>query len=577
MKGNVFQCHGENINKQQFLKTAGVLEELINKTFEYPQDVASICKTFSIVALVQPDNLTTEEYTKDMGNKMIWETKMKTYTKRMDMLKSNQRGIYAIVWGQCSPMMQSKLEPLDDYKSKSNGCDCIWILKEIRGITHRFEGTPNIFISLGDAWSNYYGYKQSNDQTLHEYLKDFQSLVQVLEHYGAVMGTVGPYIDSVKEAVKALAPAGISATDLLTRAVAAAKQKSIAIAFLKRADRRRYGGLWSELGNNYSRGQDHYPTDLTNAYNLLLNYQAPTQPRQGRREQPSTDEGISGVTFQQNAAPVQGNYGVTHAQIKCFTCNDYGQYASTCPNAAPKKVQILQTADTAGPTDYHSEFSFVHIASGAFMFVQAGNRQTDIIPPTWILLSSQLTVSVFKNRSLLTNIRPSSTTRRVHTNGGTQVSCQMGTIRNFGDVWFNTKSLANILPMAEVRKVCRITMDTSVEALMDVRRRDGSIMKFREYKSGLYYYDTGQPTAPDNHSSSPTNNLFLNTVAANKATYTRREIEGADKARALYKKIGRPSEQEFSKILNNNLIRNCPVTPEDAKRALIIYGPKEKQ
>jgi hypothetical protein len=41
----------------------------------------------------------------------------------------------------------------------------------------------------------------------------------------------------------------------------------------------------------------------------------------------------------------------------------------------------------------------------------------------------------------------------------------------------------------------------------------------------------------------------------------------------LYKKIGRPSKQELSKILNNNLIRNCPVTPDDAKRALAIYGP----
>jgi hypothetical protein len=46
MKGNVFQCHGENIDKQQFLKTVGVLEEHINKTFVYPQDVASVCKSF---------------------------------------------------------------------------------------------------------------------------------------------------------------------------------------------------------------------------------------------------------------------------------------------------------------------------------------------------------------------------------------------------------------------------------------------------------------------------------------------------------------------------------------------------
>jgi hypothetical protein len=45
MKGNVFQCHGESTNKQQFLKTVGVLDEHINKTFSYPQDIASICRT----------------------------------------------------------------------------------------------------------------------------------------------------------------------------------------------------------------------------------------------------------------------------------------------------------------------------------------------------------------------------------------------------------------------------------------------------------------------------------------------------------------------------------------------------
>jgi hypothetical protein len=41
----------------------------------------------------------------------------------------------------------------------------------------------------------------------------------------------------------------------------------------------------------------------------------------------------------------------------------------------------------------------------------------------------------------------------------------------------------------------------------------------------------------------------------------------------LYRKIGCPDEAEFQSILRNNLISNCPVTPDDAKRALIIYGP----
>ena len=65
MEGNVFQCHGETTNKQQFLKTVGVLEEHVNKNFTYPQDVASVCKTFSIVKLTQPDNLSKEDYEGD--------------------------------------------------------------------------------------------------------------------------------------------------------------------------------------------------------------------------------------------------------------------------------------------------------------------------------------------------------------------------------------------------------------------------------------------------------------------------------------------------------------------------------
>jgi hypothetical protein len=154
----VFQCHGEHTDKQQFLKTAGVLEEHINKTFTYPPDVASICKTFKVVPLVQPSNLTDEEYKTDMGKKMMWEETMKTFIKRTISQESNARAIYAIVCGQCSPMMQSKLESLDNYEAKSDACDCSWILKEIQGITHRFEGTRNVFISLDDAWSNYYAY-----------------------------------------------------------------------------------------------------------------------------------------------------------------------------------------------------------------------------------------------------------------------------------------------------------------------------------------------------------------------------------------------------------------------------------
>jgi hypothetical protein len=230
MKGKVF--HGKNTNKQQFLKTVGVLEEHVNNSFTYPQDVTSVCKSFEIVELVHPTNLSKEEYEGDMGKKMIWETLMKTYMKRVDLLESKTRAIFTIVWGQCSPMMQSKVESLDAFESKSSTCDCIWLLMEIQGITHRFDGTRHVFISLNDAWSNYYGCRQGHKQTLSEYLKDLQGLVQVLEHYGAALGAEGPYQDSVKAQVRKDNP-GLTRAEYDKRTVTAAKNKSVAIGFFE--------------------------------------------------------------------------------------------------------------------------------------------------------------------------------------------------------------------------------------------------------------------------------------------------------------------------------------------------------
>jgi hypothetical protein len=430
-------------------------------------------------------------------------------------------------------MMQSKLESLDAYSVESAKCACVWLLKEIQGITHRFEGTRNVFISLDDAWCSYYGYHQGAHQTLHEYLKEYQSLVQVLEHYGAAIGSEGPYLEQVKDKVKAASKTHMTDSDVKTKSLAAAKLQSIAMGFMKCADKRRYGGLWSNLENSFSRGQDHYPpSDLTGAYNLLLNYKAP--PPVLRRHECEHGNNEDALSFlQEGESNIPGNDGVTHDNIKCFKCNKYGHFANHCPDE--EGVTMLQLTSTADDDDtYVSGVTFLNVREpDAFIFAQAPHN---MIPHTWILLESQWTVSVFKNRNFLTNIRPSVRTLRVHTNGGTQTSNQIGSVPNFGNVWYNTTSLENILSMAEVRRNgCRITMDTAVEAAMTVHRSNSSLMKFHEFKSGLYYYHTKQEQT-NLSSNNDTDYLFLNTVADNKKN-TQREIEGADRARKLYIKI----------------------------------------
>jgi hypothetical protein len=213
---------------------------------------------------------------------------------------------------------------------------------------------------------------------------------------------------------------------------------------------------------------------------------------------------------------IPGEDGVTHACVSCFRCNRMGHYANKCPSSHPTcnnqdpkgvETQLLQCG-LSSHHGVHKDFTFTQ------RFMQA-------IPLSWILLDSESTISGHVT---------------VHTNGGMQVSKMIGDISNFRTVWFNPRSIANILSLAAVRKICRITMDTTVELAYLVYRKDGSIMKFKEFYSSLYYQITSLPDVTDRCRVESSN--FLNLVAENKKIFTMRQIVQVDKGM-----LGCPSEQ----------------------------------
>ena len=55
--------------------------------------------------------------------------------------------------------------------------------------------------------------------------------------------------------------------------------------------------------------------------------------------------------------------------------------------------------------------------------------------------------------------------------------------------------------------------------------------------------------------------------------YTQRQVNAADQAKTLYQHLGMPGYRIFFQALEHNHIKNCPLTVEDARRAIKIYGP----
>ena len=96
-----------------------------------------------------------------------------------------------------------------------------------------------------------------------------------------------------------------------------------------------------------------------------------------------------------------------------------------------------------------------------------------------------------------------------------------------------------------------------------LKKHDGGELVFQHSPRGLYFLDT------DNLKHGT---VFVNTVEQNKSKFSHRDYLRAVSARELLSKIGRPSQQTFLRIIDKNLLPNCPITRRDAENAQMIFG-----
>jgi hypothetical protein len=507
--------------------------------------------------------------------KLLYSIQLKSLAERETDLNQNLTILWATIMGQCTPALQEEVHGDPDYLSKSSTFDSVWLLQSLQKITAGVNKTTNKYHSVFKATKKFYSTQQNNTEGIDEFYNRFENAKDLVGLFNADIVD----LSSLLAAEQVQNPQATKESTM---------QKYLAVALVMNANKSKYEALWNKLENDLLVGQDSYPKTIGDATHLLTNWKAsstatnsrPTPTTTNPDRRPST-QGVNFVGTEWAALvpiPASNNFSALagfdptrptlapsrkpphniSAEIECTKCKKKGHYATACPFITPG-VQLFQ---------------FVRPS------VQLNQTQArNILTPGSIIVDSGSTFNCFRERSLVSNIHSCDPFSTI-SNGGGMTYTEKGTLDVFKELecYYNPECLVNIISLDLLQAKYRTTFDSEKKNAFTVEVSDALTITFEGFGSGLYFVNLNNPvnaypfpllnTVADNaHPLS-----FLNTVAENKQFFSRREIEGAEAARAQQGQIGWPSDLEYYEIIRDNLLTNSKATLDDLRRAEHIFG-----
>ena len=99
----------------------------------------------------------------------------------MSTLWENIINLYGIIWGQCSPALQSELEGDQEYITKSPTYNCLWMLTKVMICTSVIDDTSNVYYYAVMAMRTILCRRQGRYDPTETYYRRFEASVSTDE------------------------------------------------------------------------------------------------------------------------------------------------------------------------------------------------------------------------------------------------------------------------------------------------------------------------------------------------------------------------------------------------------------
>jgi hypothetical protein len=206
--------------------------------------------------------------------------------KESRFLPENKKSLYALalVLGQCSPELVSKIKGLDSYVQADCHQDMVQILLIIsRGYCCKFDDNQQSIYALESAKHRISTYYQGYKVTIMEYMEHFKALAGVVETYGGAYGNELGLIKAqlLKQGVLA-ADVNTPSAHKLKKALAVCCNSYLSWMILQGFDNRRFYQLKTDLANDMTKGQDNFLKTIVKTTHLLTYYKVPARRNASR-------------------------------------------------------------------------------------------------------------------------------------------------------------------------------------------------------------------------------------------------------------------------------------------------------